>query len=164
MKLFNFGGLEIIFIIVIMIIFLGPGQVATLAGNLGRFIRKITRSEFWVSIWQTSREIRNLPKTLVEETGLQESLDEIQQTQKELQSDVDQIKNDLDEETKLQKNEINKTVSELNQANRELRKRATTGQGTSKKEVAEAVPVDTIENASESVKPKPIQTLQKKKR
>ena len=163
MKLFNFGGLEVIFILVIMIIFLGPGQVATLAGNLGRFIRKITRSEFWVTVWQTSRDIRNLPKTLVEETGLQESLNEIQQTQNELQSDMNQVKKDLDEETKTQKSEINKAVSELNKANREMRKRATTGQTTPAIDSTEPLSASEKEISSETEEPKPVQTLQKKK-
>ena len=160
MKIFNFGGLEIIFILVIMIIFLGPGQVATLAGNLGRFIRKITRSEFWVTIWQTSREIRNLPKTLVEETGLQESLDEIQQTTNELKSDVAQIQKDLNEESQFQKDELNKTVSDLNQANQELRKRALTGETEDLPNGESAPPAEII---PPQLEPKSPQTLQKKK-
>lgn len=160
MKLFNFGGLEIIFILVIMIIFLGPGQVAALAGNLGRFIRKITRSEFWVTIWRTSREIRNLPKTLVEETGLQESLDEIQQTTNELKSDVEQIQKDLNEEGQFQKNELNKTVSDLNQANQEMRKRTLTGESEDLSNGESAV---TEEIVPPMTAPKLPQTLQKKK-
>jgi len=127
MKFFNFGSLEIIFILVIMIIFLGPDQVAKLAKNLGIYIRKITQSEFLSSIWRTSREIRNLPRTLVDETGLQESLNEIQNSTKEIIADVDQIRKDLDQEQKLHQSEIRKTVTELNRANEEMKKRAAAG-------------------------------------
>ena len=132
MKIFNFGALEIVFILIIMIIFLGPGQVATLAGNLGRFIRKITRSEFWVSIWQTSREIRNLPKTLAAESGLQESLEEIQQTTNEIRADVDDLQKELKAEQKYSKEEIEKAASDLRKANQEVIKRTTTGNRSSK--------------------------------
>lgn len=127
MKFFNFGGLEIIFILVIMIIFLGPDQVAKLAKNLGSLIRKITQSEFWGSIWRTSREIRNLPRTLADETGLQESLNEIQNSTKGIIADVGQIRKDLDEEQELHRSEIRKTVTELNRANEEMKKRAAAG-------------------------------------
>ncbi|MCD4753829.1 MAG: twin-arginine translocase TatA/TatE family subunit [Anaerolineaceae bacterium] len=127
MKFFNFGGLEIIFILVIMIIFLGPDQVAKLAKNLGSLIRKITQSEFWGSIWRTSREIRDLPRTLADETGLQERLNEIQNSTKGIIADVGQIRKDLDEEQELHRSEIRKTVTELNRANEEMKKRAAAG-------------------------------------
>ena len=126
MNFFNFGALEIIFILVIMIIFLGPDQVVKLARNLGSFIRKITQSEFWVSMWRTSREIRDLPKILADETGLRESLDEINTSTKKIIADVDKIRKDLNEEQDFNRSEIRNTIAGLNHSNEELKKHTTT--------------------------------------
>ena len=107
-----------------MIIFLGPDQVVKLARNLGELIRNITQSEFWVSMWRTSREIRNLPKILADETGLQESLNEINTSTKEIIADVNQIRKDLNVEKELHGSEIRKTIAEINSSNEELKKHA----------------------------------------
>ncbi|NSW51570.1 MAG: twin-arginine translocase TatA/TatE family subunit [Anaerolineae bacterium] len=95
MKLFNFGIPEVILILVVMIIFLGPEQIVDLAGRLGRTIRRITHSEIWTSIWQTSRDIRNIPKTLVDETGLEESMKDIQDTANTLKQDIGEAQNEI---------------------------------------------------------------------
>ena len=96
MKIFNFGIQELFVLLVLMIIVLGPERMLDAARNLGRTIYKITHSEVWASIWQTSREIRQMPKSIVEETGLQESMDEINATNTELQNDMRDVQGDLE--------------------------------------------------------------------
>lgn len=123
MTFFNFGILEIILVLVVMIIFLGPEQVVDLAGKLGRFIRKITRSEFWTTVRDTSKEIRNIPKALVEETGLEESIQDIKQTTDELQGQLSEVQTELSEEASIQMEEFDKTKADLDGAIQELRKR-----------------------------------------
>jgi len=123
MTFLNIGILEIILVLVVMIIFLGPDQVVDLAGKLGRFIRKITRSEFWTTVSDTSREIRNIPKTLVEETGLEESIQEIKQTRDELQGELSEVQTELSKEASVQLEEFEKTKADLDGAMQELKKR-----------------------------------------
>lgn len=95
MRIFNFGLPELLLILVVMIVFLGPERMVEAASKLGKAVYRITHSEVWASIWQTSREIRQMPKTIVEETGLQDSLDEINATGVELQKDMDGVQTDL---------------------------------------------------------------------
>jgi Sec-independent protein translocase protein TatA len=123
MTFLNFGILEIILILVVMIIFLGPEQVVDMAGKFGRFIRKITRSEFWTTVRDTSREIRNIPKTLIEETGLEESIQDIKQTTDELQGQLSEVQDELSEEASVQLVEFEKTKADLDGAIQELKKR-----------------------------------------
>ncbi len=96
MKIFNFGIPEFLVLLVLMIVVLGPERMIDGARSLGRSIYKLTHSEVWSSIWQTSREIRNMPKAIVEETGLEESLADIQATGEELQKDMSGVQADLD--------------------------------------------------------------------
>lgn len=96
MKIFNFGIPELFVLLVLMIIVLGPERMLEAARSLGQTIYKITHSEVWSSIWQTSREIRQMPKSIIEETGLQESLDDIKATNEELQKDMRSVQSDLD--------------------------------------------------------------------
>lgn len=123
MTFLNIGILEIILVLVVMIIFLGPEQVVDMAGKFGRFIRKITRSEFWTTVSDTSREIRNIPKTLVEETGLEESIQDIKQTTDELQGQLSEVQDELSEEASVQLEEFEKTKADLDGAIQELKKR-----------------------------------------
>jgi Sec-independent protein translocase protein TatA len=123
MTFLNIGILEIILLLVVMIIFLGPEQVVDMAGKFGRFIRKITRSEFWTTVSDTSREIRRIPKTLVEETGLEESIQDIKQTTDELQGQLSEVQDELSEEASVQLEEFEQTKADLNGAVQELKKR-----------------------------------------
>jgi Sec-independent protein translocase protein TatA len=123
MTFLNIGILEIILLLVVMIIFLGPEQVVDMAGKFGRFIRKITRSEFWTTVSDTSREIRRIHKTLVEETGLEESIQDIKQTTDELQGQLSEVQDELSEEASVQLEEFEQTKADLNGAVQELKKR-----------------------------------------
>lgn len=96
MRLFNFGIPELLVLLVLMIVVLGPERMLDGARSLGKTIYKITHSEVWASIWDTSREIRQMPKTIIEETGLQESLEDINATSAELQKDMKGVQADLD--------------------------------------------------------------------
>lgn len=77
MNFLGIGPLELIFIIIIMILVLGPQQMVTTARKAGALIRKVVKSPMWGTIMDTSREIREIPTRLVREAGLEEDLREI---------------------------------------------------------------------------------------
>ncbi len=77
MNILGIGPLELIFIIIIMILVLGPQQMVTTARKAGVYIRKIVKSPMWGTIMDTSREIRDIPTRLVREAGLEEEMKEI---------------------------------------------------------------------------------------
>ncbi|HEX9018559.1 MAG TPA: hypothetical protein VF806_05210 [Anaerolineaceae bacterium] len=83
MEILNIGPLELIIILVLMFILLGPKEMILTAQRIGRWVREIVHSPMWREIMGYSMDIRELPKKIMEESGLQETLAEIQQTTKE---------------------------------------------------------------------------------
>jgi sec-independent protein translocase protein TatB len=88
MQIFNIGPVELILIILIMFILLGPEGMIKTARQIGTWIRNLIKSPIWRDIMGYSREIRDLPTKMVRETGLDEDLKEIQKTTQELNSDI----------------------------------------------------------------------------
>ena len=75
-----FGGIgfgEIVFVLILMIIVLGPKKMVEGARSLGQTIRKVTRSQFWKEAVKTSREIRDIPRKIINEAGVEEDMKEI---------------------------------------------------------------------------------------
>ncbi len=77
MQLFGIGPLELILILVIAVIVLGPKGMVTAAREAGKLVRKITRSPLWREIIDTSNEIRELPRKIVREAGIEKDLEEM---------------------------------------------------------------------------------------
>lgn len=73
----SIGTSEILFLLILMVILLGPQKMIQGARDLGKTIRKITRSQFWKDVKQTSREIRDIPKKIMEEADIEEDVKEI---------------------------------------------------------------------------------------
>jgi Sec-independent protein translocase protein TatA len=80
MQLFGIGPLELLFILVIMILVLGPKGMVRAAHETGKFIRKVTRSPLWAEIVGTSREIRNLPAKIIKEAGIEKEVEELRRS------------------------------------------------------------------------------------
>jgi hypothetical protein len=77
MQIFGIGPLELLLVILIMLILLGPREMLATAYKIGQLIRKVVRSPMWGTLMDTSREIRDLPKTILQETTLEKDFDEI---------------------------------------------------------------------------------------
>ncbi len=77
MEIFGIGPLEFLLIIIIMLLVLGPEEMLKTARKVGTFIRQLVRSPMWGDVMDTSREIRNLPTRIIQETGLEEDISEI---------------------------------------------------------------------------------------
>src|SRR3990172_3619279 len=81
MEIFGIGPLELIFILLIAMIVLGPTDMVKAGRTIGRFMRRIVTSPGWRTFQQASREMRYLPNKLMREAGLDElerDLDEIE--------------------------------------------------------------------------------------
>lgn len=72
MEIFNLGIPELLFILIIMLIIWGPTEMANNARKMARFVRKITQSETWRMVRETTNELRELPNQLVREAALEE--------------------------------------------------------------------------------------------
>ncbi len=69
MEFLGIGPLELVFIVLIALIILGPKDMIRTGRAIGRFLRKTILSPSWLSI---QRKMRNLPVALMREAGLNE--------------------------------------------------------------------------------------------
>ena len=80
MSFFGIGPMELIFILIIMILVLGPKNMVISAQKLGITLRKIVKSPLWATVMDTSREIREIPTRLIRDAGIEEDLKNIKST------------------------------------------------------------------------------------
>ena len=80
MEFLGIGPLELLLIIVIAIIVLGPKGMIKAAHEMGVLIRKVARSPLWRDVMDTSREIRDIPQKIVREAGIEDDLEELRRT------------------------------------------------------------------------------------
>jgi sec-independent protein translocase protein TatB len=72
MDFLGVGPLELVFILVIALIVLGPRDIAKFARTAGRLLNQLYHSEAWGALNRASREFRNLPNRLAREAQLEE--------------------------------------------------------------------------------------------
>ena len=79
MEILGIGPSELIFIIVIALIVLGPKDMQKAGKNIGSYLNKLVKSDGWKAFQQTSRELRNLPTNLMREANM-----DLAETEKEI--------------------------------------------------------------------------------
>jgi Sec-independent protein translocase protein TatA len=77
MEIFNIGPGELIFIVVLMIILLGPIEMIRLTRRAGELIHAAGQSALWKDLQKLDREARELPYKLAREAGFDEQMEEI---------------------------------------------------------------------------------------
>jgi len=80
MEILGIGPSELVFIIIIALIVLGPKDMQKAGRTVGKWLRQIVTSDGWKLFQQTSREIQTLPNRLMREAAL----DEMREMQKDL--------------------------------------------------------------------------------
>lgn len=80
MDILGIGPLELLFIAVIAIIVLGPKGMVKGASEAGKTIRKVVRSPIWRDVVDTSREIREFPRKIAREAGIEQDLEELRRS------------------------------------------------------------------------------------
>jgi sec-independent protein translocase protein TatB len=92
MDILGIGPTELVFIILIALILLGPKEMQKTGRTIGRFLRNMTRSEGWQMFRDTSREIRNLPNRLMREANLEDIEKDVGTISKEIEEATDDVK------------------------------------------------------------------------
>lgn len=82
MDILGVGPLELLFILLIALIILGPKEMVKAGQTIGRFLRKIVTSSSWMAVQQTSRELRNLPNKLIRDAGLDDIRQQLRNEEK----------------------------------------------------------------------------------
>ena len=84
MEILGIGPSELIFIVIIALIVLGPKDMQKAGKTIGRWLNNLVRSDGWQAFQQTSREIRSLPNKLMREANM-----EMMEAEKELRKALD---------------------------------------------------------------------------
>jgi Sec-independent protein translocase protein TatA len=85
MDFLGVGPLELIFVLLIIFLVLNPKDLAATGRKIGRGLSTIRKSEFWRGVTQVTREVRDLPTTLMREAELEDA-------KKELEQDLDNVR------------------------------------------------------------------------
>lgn len=115
MRLFSsLGPLEIIFIVLIGIIVLGPEDTVKAGKTLGKFMSNVVTSQWWRNLQESITEFKNLPYKLMREANIEE-LKELEALKKDIE-DLKKIPNEFILENKTLnelKNELEEDLSPL---------------------------------------------------
>ena len=91
MEFLGIGPAELVFIVIIALIILGPRDMQKAGRTIGKWMRRIVTSDGWRLFQQTSREIQTLPNRLMREAAL----DELKEMQKDIREPLDGLQRDL---------------------------------------------------------------------
>jgi Sec-independent protein translocase protein TatA len=72
MEILGIGPLELLFIILIALIILGPKDLEKTGKSIGQALNKLIRSDAWKTARQASEKVRSLPTELMREAGIEE--------------------------------------------------------------------------------------------
>jgi len=108
MDILGIGPLELVFILLIALIVLGPNDMVKAGRTLGRFLRKLVTSPGWQMVQQTSKDLRYLPNKLMREAGLEELKEKIP-TQSQISKEIGL--DDLKQEMRDTDREVSKGLS-----------------------------------------------------
>lgn len=81
MEIFNIGPWELIIILILALIVFGPERMVDYSKAAARFVRRVVRSPFWRDLVSTSEEIKDIPRQIVKEANLEESMQELKDLQ-----------------------------------------------------------------------------------
>jgi Sec-independent protein translocase protein TatA len=84
MEILGIGWQELIFIVMIAIIVLGPNDMQKAGRTIGRWLNHLIQSDSWKVFQKTSSELRNLPRNLMREANM-----EMREAEKELRRSLD---------------------------------------------------------------------------
>jgi sec-independent protein translocase protein TatB len=87
MEIFGIGASELVFILIIAIIILGPKDMQKAGRTIGRWLNYFIRSDGWRALQRASQEIKRLPTTLMREANLE--VQDLQEIDRELRRTID---------------------------------------------------------------------------
>lgn len=88
MEILGIGPSELVFILLIAIIILGPKDMQKAGKTIGRWLNRFVHSDGWKALQRATREIQNLPTNLMREANLEEL--------KEINKDIEQNIQNID--------------------------------------------------------------------
>jgi sec-independent protein translocase protein TatB len=84
MEILGIGASELLFILIIALIVLGPKDMQKAGRTIGRWLNQLVRSDSWKVFQRTSAELRNLPRNLMREANI-----EVAEMERDLRNAID---------------------------------------------------------------------------
>jgi sec-independent protein translocase protein TatB len=84
MEILGIGASELVFILIIALIVLGPKDMQKAGKTVGRWLNQLIRSDGWKVFQRTSSELRNLPRNLMRDANM-----EMAEMEKDLRNAID---------------------------------------------------------------------------
>lgn len=78
MEILNVGPLELLLIVLIALVVLGPTEMVRSAYRMGAWVGKFMRSPVWRKMRDGLQELDNLPKQIVRDASMEEDLQKLQ--------------------------------------------------------------------------------------
>lgn len=72
MEFLGIGPLELLFIILIVLLILGPKDLEKTGKSIGKGLSKLVKSDTWKTVQQASERVKSLPNELMREAGIEE--------------------------------------------------------------------------------------------
>jgi Sec-independent protein translocase protein TatA len=108
MEFLGIGPAELLLILLVIILVIGPKDIGKTARSVGRFLNRLYKSEEWRTLIQASKTIRTLPNRLAREAELEE-IQEVKSALEEAKKDLDEAEKEISKDSK----EIGKIQSDL---------------------------------------------------
>jgi Sec-independent protein translocase protein TatA len=105
MEVFGIGPLELLLIFFLALILLGPKDMVNSAKKLANWIRGFRESD----LWKSTKEISQMPKKIMKETGLEDELSQMRNLSNQTMNDVI---NEVSQSTTMSKPEVTPTAKE----------------------------------------------------
>jgi len=97
MDLLGIGLPELTFLLILVLIIMGPKEMASTGKTIGRTLRKFIMSPEWKAMRQTGQEIQHLPNKLMREAMIEDLTKEVKETvDQTINPVVEEIKSDLE--------------------------------------------------------------------
>jgi sec-independent protein translocase protein TatB len=72
MEILGIGPLELLFIVLLALLILGPKDLVRIGKSLGQWLYRLVRSDFWKTARDATEKVRSLPNELMREAGIEE--------------------------------------------------------------------------------------------
>jgi len=95
MEFLGVGPLELLFILLIALILLGPSDMVKAGRTLARIVRQVLTSDGWKTFMQASNQIRTLPNEFLRDAGLDDIQNQLQQTINQTRQIAEETQKDL---------------------------------------------------------------------
>ncbi len=137
--IFGIGIPEILIVLVLALIILGPKDMVSTARKMGRWVYRVYHSPTWRMIMSTSQEIRELPTKFVREAGLEDTMEDIKNTTANVKAQLKEATGDVSAELK---DATAEATGELKEARQELSAGAQAAAAAVSEPVEEPAPAD----------------------